>query len=229
MIQVVELSKTFGTGESATRALKEVSLSIEKGDIVSIMGPSGCGKSTLLHTMAGIEQADRGEIWIDGLALHILRDKPLSEYRLQQMGFVFQQYHLIPVLSALENVALPLIARGLSDKEAYSRAHRALEQVDLADKAARLPAELSGGQNQRVAIARAVVGSPKIIWADEPTGALDSHTAQLTIGLLKKINEIWGTTIVIVTHDPAIASFTNRVISMDNGRILNEKRGVVRA
>jgi len=223
IIQARRVSKTFGSGESATRALKEVSLTIAAGELVSIMGPSGCGKSTLLHVLAGIEKADEGEIWIDGVPVHTLNDRALSALRLNRMGFVFQQFHLIPVLTALENVALPLVAKGLPDRIAHRRARTALEQVGLSDKAHRYPAELSGGQNQRVAIARALVGEPKIVWADEPTGAMDSRTADMTIGLLRSINETRGTTIVIVTHDPAVAHRTDRIVRMENGRVLGER------
>jgi len=229
IIQARRVSKTFGSGESATRALKEVSLTIGAGELVSIMGPSGCGKSTLLHVLAGIEKADEGEIWIDGVPVHTLNDRALSALRLNRMGFVFQQFHLIPVLTALENVALPLVAKGLPDRIAHRRAKTALEQVGLSDKAHRYPAELSGGQNQRVAIARALVGEPKIVWADEPTGALDSRTADMTIGLLRSINETRGTTIVIVTHDPAVAGRTDRIVRMENGRVLGEREAEVHA
>ena len=229
IIQARRVSKTFGSGESATRALKEVSLTIGAGELVSIMGPSGCGKSTLLHVLAGIEKADEGEIWIDGIPVHALNDRALSALRLNRMGFVFQQFHLIPVLTALENVALPLVAKGLPDRIAHRRAKTALEQVGLSDKAHRYPAELSGGQNQRVAIARALVGEPKIVWADEPTGALDSRTADMTIGLLRSINETRGTTIVIVTHDPAVAGRTDRIVRMENGRVLGEREAEVHA
>lgn len=145
------------------------------------------------------------------------------------MGFVFQQFHLIPVLTALENVALPLVAKGLPDRIAHLRAKTALEQVGLSDKAHRYPAELSGGQNQRVAIARALVGEPKIVWADEPTGALDSRTADTIIGLLRSINETHGTTVVIVTHDPAVAGRTDRIIQMENGRVLGEREAEAHA
>ena len=152
-----------------------------------------------------------------------MRDGELSDFRLANMGFVFQQYHLIPVLPVLDNIALPLIARGMSEREANRKAKLALEQVGLADKAKHFPVQLSGGQNQRVAIARALVGHPRIIWADEPTGALDSQTAEAAIGLLLKANEWYGTTVVIVTHDPAVASRAGRLIRMDNGRVLPER------
>lgn len=206
-----------------TRALKDVNLSIREGEAVAIMGPSGCGKSTLLHVLAGIEQPDSGEVWVDNVPLHEMKDGELSDFRLANMGFVFQQYHLIPVLSVLDNIALPLIARGMSEREANRKAKLALEQVGLADKAKHFPVQLSGGQNQRVAIARALVGQPRIIWADEPTGALDSQTAEAAIGLLLKANEWYGTTVVIVTHDPTVASRAGRLIRMDNGRVLPER------
>lgn len=206
-----------------TRALKDVNLSIREGEVVAIMGPSGCGKSTLLHVLAGIEQPDSGEVWVDNVPLHEMKDGELSDFRLANMGFVFQQYHLIPVLSVLDNIALPLIARGMSEREANRKAKLALEQVGLADKAKHFPVQLSGGQNQRVAIARALVGQPRIIWADEPTGALDSQTAEAAIGLLLKANEWYGTTVVIVTHDPTVASRAGRLIRMDNGRVLPER------
>lgn len=206
-----------------TRALKDVNLSIREGEVVAIMGPSGCGKSTLLHVLAGIEQPDSGEVWVDNVPLHEMKDGELSDFRLANMGFVFQQYHLIPVLSVLDNIALPLIARGMSEREANRKAKLALEQVGLADKAKHFPVQLSGGQNQRVAIARALVGQPRIIWADEPTGALDSQTAEAAIGLLIKANEWYGTTVVIVTHDPTVASRAGRLIRMNNGRVLPER------
>ncbi|RKN84363.1 ABC transporter ATP-binding protein [Paenibacillus ginsengarvi] len=225
LIEARQISKTFGKGESATRALRQVSLSIRSGEMISIMGPSGCGKTTLLHVLAGIEKADEGEALIDGKPLQRMNDVQLSAFRLAYMGFVFQTYHLIPVLHALDNVALPLIGRGLADKEAKARALEALEQVGLADKAKRYPSELSGGQNQRVAIARALVGDPKVVWADEPTGALDSHTAEQVLGLLRKMNEQRRTTIVIVTHDPQIAGQTDRIVRMENGRIVSEHPG----
>ncbi|WP_409343845.1 ABC transporter ATP-binding protein [Paenibacillus sp. MBLB4367] len=225
LIEAKQISKTFGRGESETRALKQVSLNVRDGEMISIMGPSGCGKTTLLHLLAGIERADEGEIRIDGTPLHGMNDDKLAAFRLAHMGFVFQTYHLIPVLHALDNVALPLIGRGLSEKEAKSRAYEALEQVGLGDKAKRFPAELSGGQNQRVAIARALVGDPKVVWADEPTGALDSKTAEQVLGLLRKMNEHRRTTIVIVTHDPQIAEQTDRILRMENGRIVSEQPG----
>ncbi|WP_274365581.1 ABC transporter ATP-binding protein [Paenibacillus thermotolerans] len=222
MIHAKELRKTYGKGASEVRALRDVTLQIGRGEMVAVMGPSGCGKTTLLQVLAGIEPADRGETWIDGTPLHTLKDKRLSKFRLEKMGFVFQQYHLIDVLSVLENTALPLIARGVPAKEAKAKASAALERVGLADKASALPSELSGGQCQRAAIARAIVGEPQVIWADEPTGALDSGNAEQVIGLMCKLNESLGTTVIVVTHDPAVAAKAHRILRMDNGRIVGE-------
>ncbi|REK75242.1 ABC transporter ATP-binding protein [Paenibacillus paeoniae] len=222
MIRVSEVSKTYGKGEAATRALRDVSLTIAKGETVAITGPSGCGKTTLLHLLAGLEEAEKGEIWAGEALITQLDDQEIAKIRLSRMGFVFQTYHLVPVLTAWENAALPLIASGVSTKEARTRAMEALKEVGLADKAHRYPSQLSGGQNQRVAIARAIIGKPSIIWADEPTGALDSDTADQIIGLLEMLNRHYGTTLVIVTHDPKVADRMSRIIRLQNGRIVHD-------
>jgi ABC-type antimicrobial peptide transport system, ATPase component len=221
-IRVSELTKTYGKGEAATRALREVSFQIGKGESVAVTGQSGCGKTTLLHLLAGLESADRGEIWIGDSPIHTLDDREMAKLRLSRMGFVFQSYHLVPVLTAWENAALPLIASGHSSGKARKRAMEALQEVGLADKARRYPSQLSGGQNQRVAIARAIVGKPDILWADEPTGALDTDTADQVIGLLEMLNRHHGTTIVVVTHDPRIAGRMSRTIRLQNGRIVHD-------
>lgn len=221
-IRAQGLSKTYGKGMAATRALREVSLGIAKGEMVAITGPSGCGKTTLLHILAGIEACDSGEIWIGDAPVHEWEDARVAKLRLAKMGFVFQSYHLVPVLTAWENAALPLIAAGMPSGKARERAREALAEVGLADKAGNYPAQLSGGQNQRVAIARAIVGKPDIIWADEPTGALDTDTAEQIIGLLEMLNRHHGTTIAIVTHDPDIAARTMRNIRMQNGRVVHD-------
>ncbi|MHA7966895.1 ABC transporter ATP-binding protein [Paenibacillus sp. CAU 1782] len=222
LIRVEGLSKIYGAGEAATHALREVSLEIDRGEMISITGPSGCGKTTLLHVLAGIESIDAGQVWIGIAPLHEWDDEQIAKLRLAKMGFVFQSYHLIPVLTAWENAALPLIASGMPNGKAKKRALEALAEVGLGDKAGKYPSQLSGGQNQRVAIARAIVGKPEMIWADEPTGALDTHTADQIIGLLEMLNKHHGTTIVIVTHDPAVAARSTRTISMRNGRILHD-------
>jgi len=221
VIRVEHLTKTYGQGSAAAYALRDISLGIEEGESVAITGPSGCGKTTLLHVLAGIETLDEGKVWIGDAALHELKEQELAQLRLERMGFVFQAYHLIPVLTAWENVALPLTARGFKASDAKKQAMEALHRVGLADKARRYPSELSGGQNQRVAIARAIVGRPAIIWADEPTGALDSEAAEQVIGLLDMLHKHDGTTVVTVTHDSSIAQKANRIIRMHNGRILD--------
>lgn len=222
LIRVSDVSKTYGKGEAATRALRDVSLTIGKGETVAITGPSGCGKTTLLHLLAGLEGADKGEIWAGEALITQLDDQEIAKIRLTKMGFVFQSYHLVPVLTAWENAALPLIAAGISTKEARARAMEALQEVGLADKAHRYPSQLSGGQNQRIAIARAIIGKPSIIWADEPTGALDTDTADQIIGLLEMLNRHHGTTLVIVTHDPKVADRMSRIIRLQNGRIIHD-------
>lgn len=222
MIKIKELCKTYGKGEAAVRALKDVSFTITKGEMVSITGASGCGKSTLLHIMAGIESSDKGEVWIGDAPIHSWEDEKIAKLRLAKMGFVFQSYHLIPVLSAWENTALPLIAAGSDADKAKERALEALKEVGLSDKANQYPNQLSGGQNQRVAIARAIVGRPDIIWADEPTGALDTKTADQIIGMLEMLNRHYNTTIVIVTHDQQVANRTSRTIRLQNGRVIHD-------
>lgn len=220
MITVKGISKTYGKGEAAARALRDVSFTISKGEMVSITGPSGCGKSTLLHLLAGIEAVDSGEIWIGDAPIHAWDDKKIAKLRLAKMGFVFQSYHLVPVLNAWENAALPLIASGVSSAKAKERSLEALKEVGLADKVNQYPGALSGGQNQRVAIARAIVGKPDIIWADEPTGALDTETAEQIIGMLEMLNSHYGTTIIMVTHDARMAGRASRIIRMQNGRVI---------
>ncbi|KAA9004875.1 ABC transporter ATP-binding protein [Paenibacillus spiritus] len=225
MIRAIGITKAYGEGPSRYEALRGVDLEIAAGDILSIMGPSGSGKTTLLQTLSGIDRPDKGEIWAGETGLHLLNDNKLSDYRLHHMGFVFQSYHLIPVLSALENVELPLIASGTAAKQAAQLARQALHDVGLSGLEERYPSELSGGQNQRVSIARAIVARPKLLWADEPTGALDTKTAAQLMDLLLQINQEQQITVVIVTHDPKIAQATKRTLHMENGRIVSEDGG----
>ncbi len=223
MITVKNINKSHGQGPSVVKALKEVNMTISTGETVSIMGPSGCGKTTLLQVLSGIDQMDSGEVWFNETPLHLMNDTQISRFRLNHMGFIFQSYHLVPVLSTIENTMLPLIARGICRQEATKQAMSSLKLVGIEDKFDRYPSQLSGGQNQRVAIARAITGNPQFIWADEPTGALDSEAAEQITGLLQMLNKTLGSTIVIVTHDPNVASSTSRIIHMKNGHIVRSR------
>jgi putative ABC transport system ATP-binding protein len=187
------------------------------------MGPSGCGKTTLLNCLSGLDDVDQGTIWLDGHDLATLGDKARTEYRARRMGFVFQVYNLLPVLSAVENVELPLLVSGVKAKEARQKSLRALETVGLARWAKHRPAELSGGQRQRVTIARSLVNDPAIVWADEPTGALDSKTATEIIDLMKELNRRAGLTFLLVTHDPGVGAQCDRIVRMRDGVIVGEE------
>jgi putative ABC transport system ATP-binding protein len=212
--------KTYSTGDIQVHALRGVDLTVERGDMLAIMGPSGCGKTTLLNTLAGLDTIDGGRILIDGSDLASLSDSARTEYRARRMGFVFQFYNLLPVLSAVENVELPLVVSNVRPKEARERALAMLARVGLREWAHHRPAELSGGQRQRVTIARALVNVPAIVWADEPTGDLDSETADEIMHLMIELNRTQGQTFVIVTHDPRIGAMTNRIVRMKDGAII---------
>ena len=214
------LHKTYDTGAVQTHALRGVDLHIARGETVGIMGPSGCGKTTLLNCLAGLEDFEAGEVHIDGTPLRGMSDNAKTEYRARQMGFVFQSYNLLPVLSAVENVELPLLVAGTPGREARRRALDALDLVAMGQKARNRPAELSGGQGQRVTIARALVNQPAIVWADEPTGALDTETADEVMDVVLRLNRENGQTFVFVTHDPRIGAMLDRVITMRDGMIV---------
>jgi putative ABC transport system ATP-binding protein len=224
IISVEQVVKTYDTGAVQVHALRGVSLVVEPGDMVAIMGPSGCGKTTLLNCMSGLDTVDGGVIRIAGTDLATLSDNAKTTFRARQMGFIFQFYNLLPVLSAVENVELPLVVSGVGAKEARQRALAALAQVNLAAWAAHRPAQLSGGQRQRVTIARALVNNPSIVWADEPTGDLDSHTADEIMSLMEQLNRDHGQTFVIVTHDPGSGARCHRIIHMRDGTIVGEDR-----
>jgi putative ABC transport system ATP-binding protein len=220
VVAAVGLSKTYRSGRLRVPALKEVSLEITKGEIVAIVGPSGCGKTTLLHCLAGLEDFDEGGVWIDGQDLRRLNDGQRARHRARRMGFVFQSYNLLPVLDALENVELPLLLGGCSSSEARKRAMRALESVGLEHRLRHRPNELSGGQQQRVAIARALAPEPAVIWADEPTGNLDTESAEEIMQLVEHLNRDNRQTFVLVTHAAEVASRAHRVIRMRDGEIV---------
>lgn len=213
--------KTYDTGSATVQALKKIDFAVERGEMVAVMGPSGCGKTTLLNTLSGLDTIDEGTIWLEGKDLAKMSDKERTRYRAERMGFIFQVYNLLPVLSSVENVELPLLLSGVRPKQARQRAEAALAQVGLSEWAKHRPAELSGGQRQRVTIARSLVNDPAIIWADEPTGALDSKTANEILQLMLDLNARQGLTCVIVTHDPNVGRACQRTISMRDGTIVS--------
>jgi putative ABC transport system ATP-binding protein len=222
IIQTENLTKIYGHGETAVTALHHLNLSVEAGEFVAIMGPSGCGKSTLLHLIGGLDRATDGRVWLDGHELSKLDDTRLTEMRRRKIGFVFQFYNLIPVLTAIENAALPLILDGMKQAEARSVAIEWLERVGLSDQLTHRPDQLSGGQQQRVAIARALVTEPALIMADEPTGNLDSRAADEIVGLLRHVSDEWGRAVLMVTHDPRIAAYADRIVFLKDGTIIDE-------
>jgi putative ABC transport system ATP-binding protein len=222
MVEAHRVHKIYELNGLKVHALRDVNLLIEKGDMVVVMGPSGCGKTTLLNCLSGLDAPTSGIVKIEGIPLSQMNDNELSEYRATRMGFIFQSFNLLPVLTALENVELPLLVAGINEKDARLRALSMLSRVDLEEWAHHRPMELSGGQQQRVAIARALISRPAIIWADEPTGNLDSAGADQITALLKTLNKANRQTFVIVTHDPSVAKTADRLISMKDGAILSE-------
>lgn len=221
MITLDNISKIFYTSDVQTRALDGVSLTIEKGEFVSIMGPSGCGKSTMLNIMGLLDDPTSGSLSIDGVNSAGMTDKQLAHLRNQKLGFIFQSFHLIPALNVMNNVTLPMLyrPREMSGVAMRKRAEEVLAKVDLAHRMKHFPTQLSGGQCQRVAIARALMGAPEVILADEPTGNLDSKMGAEIMGILKQLNGE-GVTIVMVTHDEKIAEQTGRIVRMEDGKIL---------
>ena len=229
IINARDIRKTYSTGSLTVNALRGVDLSVGRGEIVAIMGPSGCGKTTLLNCLSGLDEIDSGRVLIDGMELHNLPDDERSDYRARRMGFVFQLYNLLPVLSAVENVEMPLLLSGVPSAEARSRAKEMLDSVGLTDRATHLPGELSGGQRQRVTIARALVNRPAIVWADEPTGDLDSETAGEIIDLLCGLNRDNGQSFVVVTHSPDVGQRAHRIVMMRDGLIEDSGGGAAQA
>lgn len=222
IIRAQEVTKTYNTGKVIVNALRGVDLDVKRGEMVSIMGPSGCGKTTLLNTLSGLDNIDGGSIEIDGRDLAKMSDRERTSYRAANMGFVFQFYNLLPVLSAVENVEMPLLldtSQRIKPKQARQMALEALDAVGLADQADQVPAELSGGQRQRVTIARALVNRPAIVWADEPTGDLDSETSQDIMDLMRRLNQENNQTFVLVTHSDEIGRQSDRIVWMRDGLI----------
>ncbi|WP_214729490.1 ABC transporter ATP-binding protein [Exiguobacterium sp. s168] len=220
--QCKQMGKSFSGDGVETHALQDIDVTLEAGDFISIIGPSGSGKSTLLSLIGTLDRPTSGELHYDGKPINKLNSKELSDFRFENIGFIFQQFHLIPTLTALENVMAPLFDRKVPyDKK--ERAEQLLAQVGLADKAGSLPSQLSGGQQQRVAVARALVHEPKWLLADEPTGNLDTDTGEIIFNLLRSLNEEKGCGVLFVTHDPALAERANRTIEMRDGVIIEDR------
>jgi putative ABC transport system ATP-binding protein len=222
IVQIRNLSKIYAQGEIQVTALDNVSLDIGACEFLTLMGPSGSGKSTLLHIIAGIDRPTSGECRVQDIDVTRLNESRLADWRNQNVGFVFQTFNLIPVLTAFENVELPLLLTQLSRKERRQQVETALDLVGLADRARHLPRQLSGGQEQRVAIARALVTDPTLVVADEPTGNLDSHSAQEVLGVLKSLSSDAGKTVIMVTHDPKAAAFGTRTIHLEKGELIKD-------
>jgi putative ABC transport system ATP-binding protein len=223
MVELRDVWKIYRLGSIEYPALRGVSLSINRGSFVSIVGPSGSGKTTMLHLIGALDKPSRGEIYVNGISISRLSENKLAEFRNKTIGFVFQQYNLIPYLSAIENVEMPMMVSGVSLAERRKRAKWLLEQLGLGDKIWKRPSELSGGEQQRVAIARALANNPKLILADEPTGNLDSRNARIVVDLLKRINSEMGVTIVVVTHNMEVAAETEKIIYLRDGVVVKEE------
>ena len=225
IIHASEVVKTYRSRDVVVEALNSVSFAVQSGEMVAVMGPSGCGKTTLLNCLSGLDSIDSGDVSIAGRLLRTMSDDALSEYRAKSMGFVFQAYNLLPVLTVQENVELPLILAGNSQKNSRDRATEKLNLVGLGDRIDHLPAELSGGQQQRVAIARALANDPSIGWADEPTGNLDSTNAGEIMELLTRLNKEQGQTFVLVTHSDEVGGMADRIVRMSDGVIVDDGNG----
>ncbi|MET1001091.1 MAG: ABC transporter ATP-binding protein [Acidimicrobiia bacterium] len=217
------VEKIYRTGAEEVVALHGVDLVVNEGEFVSVMGPSGSGKTTLLNCCSGLDVIDGGRVLLDGVDIHELSDGQRTRNRASSMGFIFQAYNLIPVFSAIENVELPLLLAGVDPKEARRRAGESLERLNLGHRLKHRPTELSGGEQQRVTVARALAGQPRVVWADEPTGALDSETADTVMDLLRQLNQE-GLTLIVVTHDEGVGNTAHRLIRMRDGRIVSDEQ-----
>jgi len=218
-VEVVDLTKKYGSGPESTLALRGVTFSVASGEFVAISGPSGSGKSTLLNAIGALDRPSSGRIFLEGVDISRLSSAELARIRNEKIGFVFQDFNLISRMSTVENVELPLSIRGVPPRERREKAMDLLERFGISDKARKSPRELSGGQRQRVAVARALSSDPSIILADEPTGNLDSQNATLTMDFLKRLNTDFGKTLLIITHDPDVASLAERTILMRDGAV----------
>ena len=221
-VSTEQLTKIYGQPNAAVTALDHLSMQVEVGEFVAVMGPSGCGKSTLLHLIGGLDRPTEGRVFLNGTDLSSLNDEAISAVRRRKIGFVFQFYNLLPVLTALENAALPMLLDGTDPALARQKAGEWLERFELGNRMGHRPDQLSGGQQQRVAIARALVAEPTLILADEPTGNLDSLASDQIAALLARISSEWDRTVLIVTHDPRIAAQADRVLFLKDGRLVDE-------
>ena len=223
VLRTVGLKKTYRRGRELVEALRGVDLEIGAGDFVTVMGPSGGGKSTLLHLIGGIDRPTEGEVWVDGVDVGSASEEKLTRFRREKVGFVFQFYNLLPTLTGVENVELPLIALGYPRRGRRTMAEEILRVVGLGDRLDHKPGELSGGEQQRVAIARAIVAHPSLVLADEPTGDLDSASSEAVVGLMKEVNRSLGLTFVLVTHNPAVGERGRRRLLLKDGRIVGDE------
>ncbi|GAB4537609.1 MAG: ABC transporter ATP-binding protein [Anaerolineae bacterium] len=219
VVRTVNLTRRYAIGDAYVDALRGVDLSIARGEFVALVGPSGSGKSTVLNLIGGLDRPSSGEVWINGTELSASDEQTLTRHRREHVGFVFQSFNLLPRLTAEENVALPLMFSNVPEQERRARARRLLEQVGLGGRLMHRPTQLSGGEQQRVAIARALIGQPALLLADEPTGNLDTSTGAEIMALLKELNQERGLTSLVVTHDPEVAAFADRVIKLRDGRV----------
>jgi putative ABC transport system ATP-binding protein len=222
VIETQNLTKVYGKGDTTVVALDHTNLALQAGEFVAVMGPSGCGKSTLLHLIGGLDRPSQGRVLVEGQELSKLSDDALTELRRRKIGFVFQFFNLIPVLSAAENASLPLLLDGCKPEQAQAKATEWLARVGLGDRPDARPDQLSGGQQQRVALARALVTEPAIILADEPTGNLDSRSSDEIAALLRQVSSNWQRSVLMVTHDPRIAAFADRIIFLKDGKVVDE-------
>lgn len=222
IIKLQNINKSYKVGENSLHVLKDINLTVEKGEFIAILGASGSGKSTLMNIIGCMDNSDDGEYFLEDIQIHKCGDDELGKVRNENIGFIFQKYHLIPQYTVIQNVMMPLLIRGMSRREATEKAREILESIGLGDRMNHKPNELSGGQQQRVAIARALVTKPALLLADEPTGALDSNTGKEILQLFKKLNEI-GNTIIMITHDTNVANYSKRVLYLDDGVLTEGK------